>query len=98
MNTPSIFTPPEDLAAGRVWAALILILNIVLVTTFVVHWLRSGSGSSLLYAILGGSATLTWFEFRQESREAARVADTMVLPIQFFLMRLASPAMDWLGW
>jgi hypothetical protein len=97
MPKPWIIVPPKDWAPSWRWAALVLVLNILLVGVFVVHGLRGGSSLSLLYAVIGGSVTLTWLAFRRENRDAARVADAMILPIQFLLLRLAGPALDWLG-
>jgi hypothetical protein len=98
MPDPWIIVPPKNWAMQQWVALVVLALNIILVMTFVVHGLRSGSSMSFIYAMIGGASTLSWLALRRENRDAARVADAMILPLQFLLLRLAGPAMDWLGW
>jgi hypothetical protein len=63
-----------------------------------VHGYQAGSTRSLMHAIVAGGSTLTWLSLRRESTAAARVADALVIPLQFVLLQLAMPAIDWLGW
>lgn len=99
MNTdPWIIVPPKDWAFPRWFVLLGAAVNVAVVVTFVTHGFAAGSTRSLIYAVIGGGSTLTWIALRQESREAARVADAMFLPAQLILLQLATPAFDWLGW
>jgi hypothetical protein len=99
MNTdPWIIVPPKDWMLPR-WAVLLLAaLSVAMVTILVIHGFAAPSRVSLLHAVLGAWATLAWIGFRREGHETARVADAMFMVAQLFLLRLALPAVHWLGW
>jgi Flp pilus assembly protein protease CpaA len=88
---PWIIVPKQTWRIPRWLVVFMLVLNISAVLAFVAHGFAAGSIRSLFYAVIGGSATLTWLALRRESRAAARVADAMLLG------QLCMPVLDWLS-